>query len=247
MWYGIISIYPKMFNILKEYGITSYAYKNNIININFFNPIFYSKDNSYNIYNKPYGGGPGMVMSFQPINDAINAAKLKKPDSTIIYVTPKGKLIDNNLLLLLSKKKSIIFISGRYEDIDYRIIENNIIDEELSIGDYIISGGELAIMIIIDAISRLLPNVIKNSDSINIESFNNFLLDYQQYTRPYNINGYKVPEILLNGNHKEISQWRYKQRLGNTFFKRPDILLKKKLSLKDKILLNEFILELYTI
>jgi tRNA (guanine37-N1)-methyltransferase len=238
MWFGIVSIFPEMFNIIKHYGITSYAYKKNIFNISFFNPKLYTKKN---IYNKPYGGGKGVIMSYHPLIKAINAAKDKKPKALVIYVSPKGKAIDNNLIFKLSKIKSIIFISGRYEDIDYRVIKNKV-DLEISIGDFIISGGELPIMMILDSISRLLPNVIKNSDSINIESFNNNLLDYQKYTRPKFIKNNKIPSILLQGNHYEISKWRYEKRLIDTFFKRPDLLYNKKLSKIDKILLNKFII-----
>jgi tRNA (guanine37-N1)-methyltransferase len=168
--------------------------------------------------------------------------KKKDGKALVVYVSPKGKPVNNNTILKLSRYKSIIFISGRYEEIDYRIIKNEV-DIELSVGDYILSGGELPIMVIIDSICRLLPNVIKNIDSINIESFNNNLLDYKQYTRPKCVSYNKeVPDILLTGNHYEISKWRYKQRLGCTFFKRPDLLLNKKLSYTDKILLSNFIL-----
>jgi tRNA (guanine37-N1)-methyltransferase len=180
-------------------------------------------------------------MLYHPLFKAINEAKAKKPKSLVVYVSPKGKPLDNNLVLKLSKIESIIFISGRYEEIDYRIIKSKV-DLEISIGDFIVSGGELPIMVIIDSISRLLPEVMKNSDSINIESFNNNLLDYQQYTRPQFIQDNKMPSILLKGNHYDISKWRYKQRLGYTFFKRPDLLYNKKLSTIDKSLLNEFIM-----
>jgi tRNA (guanine37-N1)-methyltransferase len=237
MWCGIVSIFPSMFSILKNYGITSYAYKNDILRLDFFNPKLYSKKN---VYDKPYGGGKGVVMSYKPLKKAIYNAKLKKPQSIVIYVTPKGKLIDNNIISKLSKYKSIIFVSGRYEDIDNRIIKQQV-DVELSIGDYIVSGGEIPTMMIIDSICRLLPYVIKNKDSTMIESFNNNLLDYQQYTRPKCIAQNNVPNVLIQGNHDEISKWRYTQRLGNTFIKRPDLLFNRKLSNIDKILLNEFI------
>lgn len=239
MWCGIISIFPDMFDVLRKYGITSYAYKNNIISFDFYNPKHYAKNK---VYNNPYGGGKGVIMSYLPIKKSINAAKKKGDNSIVVYVSPKGKLVNNNVILKLSKYDSIIFVSGRYEEIDYRIIKDEI-DIELSVGDYILSGGELPIMIVIDSICRLLPNVIKNIDSINIESFNNDLLDYQQYTRPKRTSdNQKVPDILLTGNHYEISKWRYEQRLGCTFFRRPDLLINKKLSFTDKILLSNFIL-----
>jgi len=226
-----------MFNIIKYYGITSYAYKKNIFNLNFFNPKLYMQKH---IYDKPYGGGTGVVMLYNPLLKAVKEAKKTKPGALVVYLSPKGKTVDNNLILKLSKFKSIIFISGRYEEVDYRLIENTV-DLEISIGNFIVSGGEIPTMIVIDAISRLLPEVIKNYDSINIESFNDGLLDYPQYTRPKFIGNKEVPRVLLKGNHFEISKWRYKQRLGNTFLKRPDLLYKKKLSKTDKLLLNEFI------
>lgn len=237
MWFGIISIFPEIFRVLTDYGLTSYAYKKNLFSLNFFNPKSYVKKN---IYNKPYGGGKGVIISSNPLLQAINESKKKKPNAKVVYVSPKGKMIDNNLVLKLSKLNSIIFISGRYEEIDYRIIKNKV-DLEVSIGDFILSGGELPIMTIIDSISRLIPQVMKNSDSINIESFSNKLLDYPQYTKPRSIENMEVPSILLKGNHYEISKWRYKQRLGHTFYKRPDLLYEKKLSEIDKSLLNQFI------
>jgi len=239
MWCGIVSIFPDMFDILKRYGITSYACKKKILNLNFFNPKIYTKKN---VYDKPYGGGKGVIMSYAPLKKAIYAAKLKKSNSLVVYVSPKGKQIDNNIVSKLSKYKSIIFVSGRYEEVDHRLIKDEV-DVELSIGDYIVSGGELPIMIIIDSICRLLPDVIKNYDSINIESFNDNLLDYHQYTRPKYIKNHNIPDVLLKGNHYEIAKWRYKQRLGQTFLRRPDLLFNKKLSKIDKLLLNEFILK----
>jgi len=238
MWFGIVSIFPEMFNVLKNYGISSYAYKNNIFDIKFFNPKLYI--DKY-LYNKPYGGGKGVIMLYHPLVKAINEAKTNKPESLVIYVSPKGKLLDNNLIIKLSKLNSIIFISGRYEEIDYRIIKEKV-DLEVSLGDFVVSGGELPIMLTIDAILRLLPNVIKNADSINVESFNNSLLDYQQYTKPKKINNSEVPEVLVQGNHYAISKWRYEQRLGFTFLRRPDLLYNKKLSITEKLLLDNFIM-----
>lgn len=239
MWFGIVSIFPGMFDVIKKYGVTSYAWKKKLLSLNFFNPKNYSSKK--NIYNKPYGGGKGVVMCFPPLKNAINAARSESKNALIVYVSPKGKLVDNNIISKLSQYESLIFLSGRYEEVDYRIIKSDI-DIELSIGDYIISGGELSIMIIIDAICRLLPNVIRNKLSINIESFNDRLLDYRQYTKPNKSMGFTVPRILLSGDHGKISTWRYKQRLGYTFLRRPDLLFDKKLSLTDKHLLNEFIL-----
>jgi tRNA (guanine37-N1)-methyltransferase len=167
---------------------------------------------------------------------------MKKPNAITVYLTPKGKIIDKDTIKKLSKHKSIIFLSGRYEDIDYRLIEKKI-DLEISLGDFLISGGDLAIIVVIDAISRLLKDVIKNNDSIEVESFNNDLLDYKQYTKPNIIMEQKIPNILLSGDHIKVKNWRHMQRLGLTFLRRPDLLFNKKLSSFDKTLLNTFILK----
>jgi len=244
MWCGIVSIFPNMFDILKKYGLTQYAYDNKFLSFDFFNPKYYTYKNLKKTYNKPYGGGKGVVMSFSPLYNAICNAKLKKPDAITAYFTPKGKTINKDIILGLSKYKSIIFLAGRYEDVDYRLIKHKI-DLEISLGDYIVSNGDMAIILIIDAIIRLLPGVIKDISSVQIESFNNNLLDYQQYTKPKTIMNYSIPQILISGNHIEVKKWRYMQRLGLTFLKRPDLLFKYDLSNLDKILLKKFIFYKY--
>ncbi|ACL30196.1 tRNA (guanosine(37)-N1)-methyltransferase TrmD [Buchnera aphidicola str. APS (Acyrthosiphon pisum)] len=225
--FNIITIFPEMFYAITNYGIIGQAIKKKIININFFNPRNFSKNKYKSVDDRPYGGGPGMLMSFEPLYLAIQQAKSTSKNVTVIYLSPQGKeLKQNHIEELLVKKKKIVFICGRYEGIDQRIIDNQV-DEEWSIGSYILTGGELAAMVMIDAISRLIPGVIKTKKSIEEDSFTNDLLDYPNYTRPKIIKNMSVPQVLLSGNHNEIRLWRLKQSLGTTWIKRPDLIKKK--------------------
>ncbi|QCI27260.1 tRNA (guanosine(37)-N1)-methyltransferase TrmD [Buchnera aphidicola] len=238
MWIGIISIFPKIFHSVINYGIIKKAIKKKIISINIWNLRHFSNNIYGKIDDHPYGGGPGMVMTPKPLQYAIKTIKIFSPKNTIvIYLSPQGKKINQNIINKISKKKSIILICGRYEGIDERII-NNYVDEEWSIGDYIVSGGELPAMIIIDSISRLLPGILKKY-SIQKESFYSGLLDYPHYTRPKDLNGNHVPKILLSGNHKYIQKWKLKQALKNTFLKRPDLFKKINLSKEQENILKK--------
>lgn len=239
IWFDIITIFPEMFRAISDFGIIGHAIKKKIIDVNFFNPRNFAENKYKSVDDRPYGGGPGMLMSFKPLYLAIQKSKSILKDATVIYLTPQGKELQQNDLKKLISKKKIIFICGRYEGIDQRIIDNQV-DEEWSIGNYILTGGELAAMVMIDAISRLIPGVIKSKKSIEEDSFSNNLLDYPNYTRPKMIQKMSVPELLLSGNHDQIRTWRLKQALGTTWIKRPDLLEKKLLTLEEKILLAEF-------
>ncbi|QCI20530.1 tRNA (guanosine(37)-N1)-methyltransferase TrmD [Buchnera aphidicola (Brachycaudus cardui)] len=239
IWFKIITIFPEMFRAITDYGITSRAIKKKIIDINFLNPRNFTKNKYKSIDDRPYGGGPGMLMSAEPLYLSIQHAKSELKDATVIYLSPQGKLLKQNYIQKLIKKKKIIFICGRYEGIDQRIIDYQV-NEEWSIGNYILTGGELAAMIMIDSISRLIPGVIKTKKSIEQDSFSKNLLDYPNYTRPKITNNISVPEILLSGNHSQIRLWRLKQALGKTWIKRPDLLKKHILTQEEAILLNEF-------
>ncbi|WAI11591.1 MAG: tRNA (guanosine(37)-N1)-methyltransferase TrmD [Buchnera aphidicola (Macrosiphum albifrons)] len=236
--FNIITIFPEMFSAIINYGIIGQAIKKKIININFLNPRNFSKNKYKSVDDRPYGGGPGMLMSVEPLYLAIQEAKSRLKNATVIYLSPQGKELEQNNIEELIAKKQIIFICGRYEGIDQRIIDNQV-DEEWSIGSYILTGGELAAMVMIDSISRLIPGVIKKK-SIEEDSFSNNLLDYPSYTRPEIIKNMSVPKILLSGNHDQIRIWRLKQSLGKTWIKRPDLLKKKKLTEEETILLDEF-------
>ena len=229
----IISIFPKMFKLITKYGIVSQAIKKNLLSIFIKNPRKYSKNKRKNIDDRPYGGGPGMIMSFYPIDKTIQKIKNNILDSIkVIYLSPQGKKLTSKKIKKISKYKQIILICGRYEGIDQRIIDSEV-DEEWSIGDYVVSGGELPAMILIEAICRLIPGVIKKQ-SFTEESFFKKFLDHPHFTRPRYIKGLKVPKILLSGNHKKISKWRLKQSIKTTWIKRPDLFKKIVLNKKEK-------------
>ncbi|WP_367670768.1 tRNA (guanosine(37)-N1)-methyltransferase TrmD [Sodalis-like secondary symbiont of Drepanosiphum platanoidis] len=237
---GIISIFPEMFNAITKFGITKKAIKNKLLKFYCWNPRKFTNSKNFNIDDRPYGGGPGMLMKMEPLQNAINyGKKILSGNKKIIYLTPQGKKLNFNKLKKLINIKNIILVCGRYEGIDERLIISEI-DEEISIGDYILSGGELAAMILIDSITRFIPGVLQHKLSSVEDSFENGLLDYPSYTRPRVINKIHVPNILLNGNHKKIYYWRLKQSLGRTWIKRPDLLKKIKLTNIQKNLLNEF-------
>lgn len=244
MWIGIISLFPNMFDILKNYGITGKAYKKKIVKIKIWNPRDFSNNKHKKIDHKPYGGGPGMIMQVEPLYKAIKVACLetkgKKPK--IIYLSPKGERLTQNNIHKIYTYKKIILICGRYKGIDERIIINKV-DEEWSIGDYIMSGGEIPAMVLIDAIIRLIPGAVNQKKSIINDSFNNHLLDHPHYSVPKVFKNMQVPSILLSGNHKKINSWNLKQSIGDTFLKRPDLFKKLKINKIQKKLLNEYLAE----
>jgi tRNA (guanine37-N1)-methyltransferase len=238
----IVTLFPEMFTAL-NYGITGRAIKKKLITLKYYNPRDFSKDKHRHVDDKPYGGGPGMVMLAQPLYDAIEKAKIFCRSKTkVIYLTPQGQLLDQTKAKLLAREKNLILLAGRYEGIDERVIETKV-DEELSIGNYVLSGGELAAMVMIDAIVRLLPGALGDEDSAKQDSFMQSLLDYPQYTKPKIFNGQKVPNVLLSGNHKRIAYWRLKQALGRTYLRRPNLLKKRHLTKDEENLLSEFINE----
>jgi tRNA (guanine37-N1)-methyltransferase len=239
---GIVTIFKEMFCSL-NYGITGRAITNKLIEINYLDPRDYTSDNYRRIDDRPYGGGPGMVMKFDPLKKAITSAKKVLGDKTkVVYVSPQGSTFGQEKARLLSKKSEIIFISGRYEGIDERLIETEI-DEEWSIGDFVVSGGELPIMLMIDAAIRLMPMAMTDEESAKNDSFCDGLLDHPHYTRPESIDGLAVPSVLLSGNHREIEEWRLKQAIGETWLKRPDLLTNQALTELEKRLFLEFKIE----
>jgi tRNA (guanine37-N1)-methyltransferase len=205
-----------------------------------WNPRDYTYDKHNTVDDRPFGGGHGMVMKYQPLHDAVTAAKADSfCESKVVYLSPQGKPLTQSLLQEASKLSQLILVAGRYEGIDERFIARDC-DEEWSLGDYVISGGELAALIVIDAITRLLPNVLGNVQSALQDSHSDGLLDYPQFTRPECIENEAVPDVLLSGHHKDIEQWRMKQALGRTWQKRPDLLKKKTLSAEQERLLAQF-------
>lgn len=238
---GVITLFPEMFDAL-NFGVIGRAIRQNIVNLQFWNPRDFTTDKHRTVDDRPYGGGPGMLMKAQPLQDAIKAAKNKIKNAKVIYVSPQGQRFDQTAAKKMANNSSMIFLAGRYEGIDERLIGTDI-DEEWSIGDYVLTGGELAIMVMVDAIIRLLPNVLGDEESALADSFMDGLLDHPHYTRPEILNALAVPEILLSGNHAEIAKWRLKQALGKTWLRRPDLLEKLQLNKVQKILLKEFINE----
>ena len=222
MKFDIITLFPEMFSAIKEEGVISRALKNSIISIREWQLRDFSRNRYKNVDDKPYGGGAGMVMQVQPIRDCLAKIKELEPETKVIYLSPQGEPLNQKLVEKLAKFDSLTLLCGRYEGIDERVIENDI-DYEVSIGDYVISGGELASMVVIDVVSRRIDNVLGNKDSLN-DSFTVNLLDHPHYTRPESIDGESVPDVLLSGNQAKIDAWRREQAIKKTKQKRPDIL-----------------------
>ena len=239
---GVITLFPEMLSALTEYGVSGRAVKNDLLQVLTFNPREFTKDVHRTVDDRPYGGGPGMVMMLEPLRDAIEMARKEIADARVIYLSPQGKRLDQKAVVNLANEKNLILLSGRYEGIDERII-NTEVDEEWSIGDYVVSGGELPAMVLIDAMVRTVPGVLGHEDSASEDSFFNGILDYPHYTRPEKVAGLAVPEILLGGNHAEIGCWRMKQALGRTWQRRPDLLDNMQLDDEQQALLDEFIRE----
>lgn len=242
MWFGVITLFPEMFQAL-QVGITGRAIKDQLLHLELWNPRDFAQDKYQTVDDRPYGGGAGMVMMAPPLQAAIQAAKQASPKKpSVIYLSPQGRRFTQDDALELAAKKSIVLIAGRYEGIDERVIELEV-DEEWSIGDYILTGGELAAMVMIDAITRLLPGAVGDKNSVTEDSLTSGFLKHPQYTRPETFQGHKVPSVLLSGNHAQIEEWRLKQSLGKTWLRRPDLLDKKTLTKRELALLEEFITE----
>lgn len=242
MWFGVITLFPDMFSIL-DYGITGRARKEKLIDVHCWNPRDFTQNKHRTVDDRPYGGGPGMVMMAQPLYDAIHAAKqAANQQPVVVHLSPQGKLFNQTAALELLNKKSLILIAGRYEGIDERLLLKEV-DEEWSMGDYVLSGGELAAMTMIDVITRLIPGALGHEESAALDSLSSGLLKYPQYTRPEHFQGSVVPDVLLSGNHKTIERWRLKESLGRTWLKRPDLLTQVNLDKFQLELLMEFIRE----
>ncbi|MGQ7817556.1 tRNA (guanosine(37)-N1)-methyltransferase TrmD [Metapseudomonas furukawaii] len=237
----VISIFPEMFAAISQYGITSRAVKQGLLKLNCWNPRTFTEDRHQTVDDRPFGGGPGMVMKIQPLERALAAAKAAAGEKAkVIYLSPQGRQLKQAAVRELAKEEALILIAGRYEGIDERFIEEHV-DEEWSIGDYVLSGGELPAMVLIDAVTRLLPGALGHADSAEEDSFTDGLLDCPHYTRPELYAGKRVPEVLLSGNHEHIRRWRLQQALGRTWERRVDLLDCRSLSGEEKKLLEEYI------
>lgn len=216
MWIGIISLFPEMFRAITDYGVTGRAVKNGLLSIESWSPRDFTHDRHRTVDDRPYGGGPGMLMMVQPLRDAIHAAKAAAGEGAkVIYLSPQGRKLDQAGVSELATNQKLILVCGRYEGIDERVIQTEI-DEEWSIGDYVLSGGELPAMTLIDSVSRFIPGVLGHEASATEDSFADGLLDCPHYTRPEVLEEMEVPPVLLSGNHAEIRRWRLKQSLGRT-------------------------------
>ncbi len=239
----VVTLFPDMFKAITDHGISSRALKNKLLQLGFQNPREYATDRHRTVDDRPYGGGPGMVMMVSPLHDAIRAAREKAGSaSRVIYLSPQGRKLDQAGLVELSERPGLIMVCGRYEGVDERLIRNEV-DEEWSIGDYVLSGGELAAMVLIDGLIRLLPGALGHEDSAERDSFSEGLLDYPHYTRPQTIAGEAVPAVLMSGDHAAIERWRQKQALGRTWLRRPELLNDLQLDQEQQHLLAEFIRE----
>lgn len=241
MRFDVISLFPEMVLNGSSYGVTGKAIEQGVVDLSVWNPRDYTLDKHRTVDDRPYGGGPGMVMKYEPLLAAVSQAKQQAQSATckVVCLSPQGKMISQSVLQEVSESEQLILIAGRYEGIDERFI-TQVCDEEWSLGDYVISGGELAALIIIDAVTRLIPGVLGDEDSAKQDSHYDGLLDCPHYTRPEVSALGDVPEVLLGGNHAAIKRWRMKQSLGRTWLRRPDLLEKKQLTAEQVALLREF-------
>jgi len=240
---GVVSLFPQMFEAITEYGVTGRAVSRGQLAIDYWNPRDFTQDKHKTVDDRPYGGGPGMVMKVEPLQQAIQAAKQQLGQQTkVAYLSPQGRKLDQQGLQELATREAMIFVAGRYEGVDERLIEQEI-DEEWSIGDYVLSGGELAAMVMIDGVARLLPGVLGDEESAQQDSFMAGLLDHPHYTRPERLSDQKVPSVLLGGDHEAIRKWRLKESLGRTWLRRPEMLVMETLTSEQKALLEQFIAE----
>jgi tRNA (guanine37-N1)-methyltransferase len=243
VWIGVVTLFPEMFEAITRHGVTGKAVRNGLLDVQCWNPREFTRDKHRTVDDRPYGGGPGMLMKVQPLRDAIQAAKQSAGEQVrVIYLSPQGRRLDHAGVKELAAAERLILVAGRYEGIDERLVETEI-DEEWSLGDFVLSGGELPAMVLIDAVSRLVPGVLGHQDSAAEDSFSDGLLDCPHYTRPEKLDDMSVPDVLLSGNHEAIRRWRLKQQLGRTWKRRPELLEDLELTKEQLTLLTEFIRE----
>ena len=241
----VLTIFPQMFDVPFSFGIFKRAIDQNLVSINVHNIRDYTHDKHHTVDDYPHGGGPGMVLKPEPVFEAVAAVKAQLPDESgtaqlpIILLTPQGRLFNQQIAMELSKYRHLIMICGRYEGIDERVVEH-LVTDEISIGDYVLTGGELPALVVIDTVIRLLPGVLGSEDSAQEDSHANGLLEYPQYTRPAVFRDWPVPEILLSGNHAQIARWRREQTIRRTLERRPDLIDTTKLGQEEKQLVEQF-------
>ena len=239
---SVVTLFPEMFAAVSEYGVTGRAVGSGLLQLSTVNPRDFATDRHRTVDDRPYGGGPGMVMLAQPLLAAIRTARSSLPGATVCYLSPQGQRLRQQDVTDFAGRDSFILIAGRYEGVDERVVELEV-DEEWSIGDYVLSGGELPAMALIDAVARRLPGALGNDESAVQDSFFQGLLDCPHYTRPEQVEGRSAPPVLLSGDHQEIRRWRLKQALGRTWQRRPDLLDTLQLDAGEQALLDEYIAE----
>lgn len=240
MWFGLVTLFPESFTEDHLIGVTGRALRDELISVRCFNPRDFTSDLHRTVDDKPYGGGPGMLMKVAPLREAIHSAKDAADNCTeVVYLSPQGRRLSQDDLAGWAAKGSVVLVCGRYEGIDERVI-NADIDREVSLGDFVLSGGEVPALAVIDGVTRLLPGAVGDSNSVAQDSFSDGLLDYPQFTRPKEIAGKRVPDVLLSGNHQIIARWRQKQALGKTWEKRPDLIRDRTLTKIERQLLDEY-------
>ncbi len=238
---GVVSLFPEMFEAVSGSGITRRAIEDGLLALRTWNPRDFATDRHGRVDDKPYGGGPGMLMKVAPLKAAIDAARVAAgEDCRVVYLSPQGVPLTQAKLEAYAGQRELILVAGRYEGIDERLMAS-VIDEEVSIGDYVLSGGELPAMVLIDGITRLLPGAVGDRESVEQDSFTDGLLDFPQYTRPETVDGLEVPAVLMSGDHGRIARWRSMQALGRTYEKRPDLMTDRLLTDEEQQLLNEYL------
>lgn len=235
----VVSIFPAMFEAITGYGIPGRAIKKELLQLRVWNPRDFTDDRHRSVDDRPYGGGPGMVMLAEPLAKTLAAARAEQPRAKVIYLSPQGRRLDHAAVKEFAQRAGLILLAGRYEGVDERLLASAV-DEEWSIGDYVLSGGELPAMVLIDAIARQLPGALGDEDSAAQDSFVAGLLDCPHYTRPEVYDGRPVPEVLLSGNHEQIRRWRLQQMLGRTWLRRPELLAELELTDEQRKLLEDF-------
>jgi len=245
--FDVITLFPQMFQAVTECGITGRARERGAYHLALWNPRDFAANAYRSVDDRPYGGGPGMVMAADPLSKSLAAAMERQKNCgvsapRVIYLSPQGRLLDHSLVMELASAAGMVLLAGRYEGVDERLLRQRGI-EEISIGDYVLSGGELAAMVLIDCVARQLPGVLGDAESAQQDSFVSGLLDCPHYTRPEHYEGVAVPPVLLSGNHADIGRWRLKQALGRTWQRRPELLTKRQLSAEERRLLEEFRME----
>ena len=238
---AVVTLFPEMVMTVARFGVTARAVERGLLGLECWNPRDYTRDRHRRVDDRPYGGGPGMVLMYEPLRDAILAARgALGGSSRTVHLSPQGRRIEQRDIRKLAQEPAVVLLCGRYEGVDERLLETEV-DEEVSLGDYVLSGGELAAMVLIDAVTRLIPGALGHDESAGADSFSDGLLDWPHYTRPEVVAGRQVPDTLLSGNHGAIARWRLKQALGRTWERRPELLHGRGLDAEEQSLLDEYV------